>query len=321
MSHEGVTRHAMARVAALAAFAAFASSLLAVLVTPWCTRDRVKDPTAWVDAVAQSGGLIRAGDVVLVHPPWRDDIADALHATGALPRGARATVALSPRHGEALPPVVVVTDGSAPLPVVLAELLDGDDRDHGAVFARGGVSLTRLRARSGSSQARSILDALRGARVELRLDAGESDVIPCPWDALAERHVCVDQPEWQYVGMTDLPVGGKRVPCAWVHPKTGATLSVRFDDVHIGASERALVLSLGLSDGAADNRSGAPVDAVLLVDDREAKRVSKRSGARGFVTATAPISAGVHDVEVRVTTPNDGQRHACIQLDATAGAP
>ncbi len=290
---------------------AFAASLLVVLLTPLCTRDRIPDRAAWVDAVSHSD-LIRPGDVVLVHPPWRDDVATALRANGTLPRGAVATVALSPRHGDALPPLVVVTDGSAPLPALFDDLLE-------PAVERGGIRIARVHPRTGDAGGRSLLDGLRDAHVELR---SSDDVIPCPWDALAERHVCVGQPEWQHVGTAELPVAGAQVTCAWAHPKTGAVLSIRFEHA---ALLDALDLSLALTDGAADNKSAAAVTAALLVDDVEVATVTKKPGARGFVKTSAATVAGEHAVEVRITTPNDGQRHTCFLLDTfpntRAGAP
>lgn len=288
-----MTRHALV-------VGAFAASLLAVLLVPLCSRDRVADVEPWVAAVRGERGAI------VVHPPWRDDVARAMRAAGH-----HATVAFAPRHGDAVPPIVVVTDGSAPLPDALAARIEAHE-------ARGALTLLRVRASGGGAGGgRSLLDGLRDARVELRTD---DDVIACPWDPVAERHMCTGQPEWQHVAMTELPVGGRKVKCAWVHPKTDATLSVRWQHARVDGG--ALDLSLALSDGAADNTSGAPVTAALFIDGVEAASVTKRAGQRGFTKNSAKLSAGAgeHDVEVRVTTPNDGQRHACILLE-TRGAP
>ena len=80
---------------------AFALSLVAVVITPWCTRDRVHEPSMWVEAVrncaaeasAPGCAMLARGDVVLVHPPWREDVARALRASGAVPAGALVTTA------------------------------------------------------------------------------------------------------------------------------------------------------------------------------------------------------------------------------------
>lgn len=286
-----MTRHALV-------VGAFAASLLAVLVTPLCTRDRLIDTAPWIEAARGERGA------VLVHPPWRDDVARALRASGV-----NATVAFAPRHGDPAPAMVVVTDGAAPLPAALGDRV-------ASRVERGALTIAQVRARGGSDDSgRSLLGGLRDAQVQLRLNDG--DTIECPWDPVTERHSCAGQPEWQHVGMSDLPVGGHNVKCAWVHPKTGATLSVRFAHSRV---ESALELSLALTDGAADNPSGADVTAALLVDGVDVATVTKRAGQRGFAKTAATTTAGEHEVEVRITTPNDGQRHTCMLLD-TRGAP
>ena len=122
--------------------AVFAASLLAVVATPWCTADRVRDPEAFVTAVRQAGGLVQPGDIVLVHPPWRDDVVDAIERAHVLPAGAVATTAFAPRHGEAalLPALVVVRDADAPdMPRVLARLRESEH-----AVRVGGVEVVRL---------------------------------------------------------------------------------------------------------------------------------------------------------------------------------
>jgi hypothetical protein len=337
------------RLPAALAVAVFVLSLAAVLVTPRCTRDRVVDVAPWVEAVASASALVRPGDVVLVHPPWREDVARALRTSAVLPRAALATTALAPRHGAPLPAVVVVSDGTAPLPRAWRALVE----PVGAV-AFGGVTVKRL-SHAPSSARRSLLDDLASARVELvpglasadrvapgGVDDGEggerprtapsaccdqplragglraadglSEGIGCPWSAVAQRHECTGMPAWLHVGVESLPVGGKVVRCAWAHPKTGKVLVIRFERVRLLDE---LVVSLGLTDGAAANPRGAPVIAVLRVDGVERARVTKVALSRGFIAQRIDIADAPREahVEIELTTADDGQRHACFQLD------
>ena len=297
--------HAAARASLVLAFAL---SLIAVVVTPWCTRDRVREPPVWVEAVRESA-MVAQGDVVLVHPPWREDVARALRASGAIPAGALVTTALSPRHGEPLPPVVVVSDGSAPLPAALRVRVD-------AVKERDGIELVRLHARAPTTQLgpRSLLDRMSRAQVELRPLEGSDETVDCAWDPLRARHACAGMPDWLHVGVEELPIGGETVRCAWAHPKTDKVLSVRFPRERLLDT---LELSLGITDASATNAAAAPVTAVLRIDGVERGRVTKQPGSRGFAKQKIRVDGAPKDadVDVEITTPDDGQRHACFRLE------
>lgn len=283
---------------------AFALSVLAVLVVPWCTRDRAAEPSRWL-AIVRSSALLQPGDVVLVHPPWREDVAHALRSSGALGL-ALATTALSPRHGDDVPAVLVISDGSAPLPRALrARVQESEQRD--------GFEIARLAASRSASGARSLLDGLARARVELVALANKADVVACPWDTARERHECAGMPEWLHVGVEQLQVDGETVRCAWAHPMTDKLLVIRF------ARERlqdTLLLSLALSDGAAQNYAAAPVTAVLRIDGSERARLTRPAGARGFASQSVAVPAGHDlDIELTITTSDDAQRHTCFKLE------
>lgn len=291
---------------------AFALSLLVVVATPWCTRDRVTAPLRWVEAVRDSS-MLAPGDILLVHPPWRDDVVRALRANGAIP-SRTVTTALAPRHGEPLPAVVVVSDGSAPLPRALRERIDTTE-EHGALV------LSRLLARAPTSKggARSLLDDLAQARVELRPLSGSAPVIPCPWDPLRDRHSCAGMPEWLHVGIEELPVGGESVRCAWAHPKTDKLLAIHLPRARLLDS---LELSLGLTDGSALNAAAAPVTALVRIGGVESAQLIRQPGTRGFAVQRISIAGAPRDadVDIEITTPDDGQRHACILLQTSPAA-
>jgi hypothetical protein len=286
----------------------FLLSLLAVLATPMCTRDRVSEPARWLAAVQANTGALTPGTVVLVHPPWRDDVVEAIRAANVLPTGVSVTAAIAPRHGEALPPLVILREHGG---VTLPRNLRAATRE----AALDGVELWRLAQKSPSGAGtRELTDELALASVQVTTP---DRTIACAWDALAERHTCPELPEWMYVGAQALPVGGNNVDCAWAHPITGGELSIAFP----ASSARApLLLSLALTDTAADNKTGAEVTATLFADDVELARVS-RQGQRGFAhTRVERIPEDTQHVRVVITAQNDGQRHTCFRL-TSGGAP
>lgn len=313
----------MTRGKAAAVLAAFAASFVVVLATPWCTRDRVQEPAVFVDAVraATAAGLVKAGDVVLVHPPWRDDVVAALRAaaarsTGVLPERARATTAFAPRHGEPLPPLVVVTDDGLPLPRSLRRRVDDEQ-----ALRHGQVQVFRVEdARGdGGADARDLALALSDAHVEVRPPGGAAPVV-CAWNALQQRHSCPGLPEWMYVGVQELPVGGARTRCVWAHPIGGGVVSVRWPRPLLLDELR---LELALTDGAADNARASAVDAELLVDDSSLAHLTKSPGRRGFSSVLVPVGPAARSaaaLELRITTANDGQRHTCFRLTTTASS-
>ena len=128
-------------------------------------------------------------------------------------------------------------------------------------------------------------------------------------------------PEWLHVGVERLPIGGETVRCAWAHPKTDAVLAIHFARVRLLDT---LELSLGITDGSATNAAAAAVTAVVFIDGVERARLATQPGARGFAVRQIEVVGGPTDadvdVDVEITTPDDGQRHTCFQLQ-TSTAP
>ena len=298
----------MTRGRAALVVAAFAASLVWVLATPWCTRDGASADD-FVRAARTAMRDVPPGAIVLVHPPWRDDAVAAIRQAALLPAQVAVTTALAPRHGEPLPPLLLLVDDAAPpLPRALRGRLVRE-RDVGPIH------LAEIDERPGNAGARDLSDALAAAEVELERG---TDTVHCAWSALEQRHVCPGLPEWVHVGVEELPVGGRAQRCTWAHPVTGATLVVRFAAARLLG---ALALELALTDGAADNATLAPVHAALLVNGAPLLDLDKPPGKRGFVrdvtTTGAPNDA---QVELRLTTQNDRQRHTCLRL-TTRAAP
>ena len=249
-------------------------------------------------ALQAQRALIQPGDVVLVHPPWRDDAVARLRHKHP---GHVITEAFAPRHGDPWPSLVVVADASWPLPAVVRARAAGLPRHE-----RDGVDVVRIPAASAASD----FDLAR-ARVFVSGDDGE---VACPWSPQRRRHVCAGLPEWMTVGEDTLTIAGRQQRCVWAHPKTDHTLVIDYGVVDVSAG---VALSLALSDGAADNPTGAPVTARLIVGDREQTITAHRE--RGFHDVGINAIKGQAAVRLELTTQNDGQRHACFRI--AAGEP
>jgi hypothetical protein len=158
------------------------------------------------------------------------------------------------------------------------------------------------------------------ARATVRVLAAGAPV-SCPWDAAQRRHSCRGLPSWMYVAEEALVVDGRRERCVWAHPRTGAALTIDFDDV---SAPHGLRLQAALSDQAAQTPGGAPVTYVLTRADaragapmaQELARVTVHA-RRGFTDGvTGPLERG--QLRLTVTTTNDRQRHTCFRLTPLA---
>jgi hypothetical protein len=289
---------------------AFGVAFLVTLLTPWWGRDRLA-ASAVVDAArATLPALVEPGDLVLVHPPWRDDVVAALRAPGAvnLPAGVVVTEAFTRRHGDPWPALVVLAEGvhTWPASVEARRRALGVD-----VTEVGGLRLFRL---PGDTAPKGAVD-VESARV--RVERGDGSVVPCPWDAGRRRHVCRGLGPWMTVGQEAMQIAGRKADCIWSHPITGGRLVIDYGRVDVGTG---LTFEAALSDVAAGNPEGAPVTFTVRIDD-SARTVTVHR-ARGF--AALPITGnGVAHVVVEVATANDGQRHACHRFVASSakGAP
>ncbi|MBI5493569.1 MAG: hypothetical protein HY904_01000 [Deltaproteobacteria bacterium] len=266
-----------------------------------------------LDAVVEAVGQAAPQALVVVHPPWRTDVADALRAR----LGARdVTLALPADALDGRRPVVAVRWPRAPGPGALWRLrLDGErDADgvtvsfHAGALGGAPAPAAAAAAPSAGGGAWALPGALAAAVVQVR---GGREVDCNAWDAAAQRWNCPGMDEWNYVGLRTLPIAGRGRACLWAHPVTGATLSIRFPKVALG---KALLVGHGLSDGAAGAQGGQPVD--LAVTAGAAARALRHPNVPGWAEDRVETpGGGMADVLLEVTTPHDGARHFCVWLE------
>lgn len=286
------------------ALAALVLGLLVSAIHPLLPRDGIEGTQPFVDALRAKAQELRAGDVVLVHPPWRHDVLDAIDAAGILPKGARATVALALPHGQAPGRVLVLTDpGAPPLP-------KARQRQLGTTERIGGVSVGWLTSGTEGDAGADLGAQIANARVHVEKADGKR--VTCTWDDARDRHVCRGLESWMYVGPTSLLVGGDPARCVWSHPITGGKVVIRFPGVRLGDE---LTFAHALADSAASSSQGAPVTAALFLDGKRLGSVT-RSNRTGWSRKTFKLPEGERPDELRIeiTTPNDGARHYCWTL-------
>jgi hypothetical protein len=278
-----------------AVIACFVASLIFTIVQALrASRDAPAD--AFVSALRSEAALVRPGDTVLVHPPWRDDVVTALRSAALVPAGVTITEAFAPRHGDPWPSLVVVADPSWPLPAVI----EGRVR---SVKDHEGIEVFRIAADDDDAVAAAGFDLAR-ASVSV---SGPAGVFECPWEPDRRRHVCEGLPEWMTVGEDTLAIGARQQRCVWAHPKTDHKLEIDYGVVDVDV----VVVALAVGDAAADNPTGASVQARLFVGEQE-QSVSVHH-ERGFHDVKIE-QRGKARVRLELTTSNDGQRHTCFKV-------
>jgi hypothetical protein len=301
-----ITRLPAPRRWSVAAFSLLIVGLVWSLVTPALSGDGVPGTEPWLAALDSATGDLQPGDTVLIHPPWRDDVLDAIEARG-LPAGARATIALALPHGQAPGRVLLLADPSAPLPRSRRAQLRG-----ATVTRTAGVDVGWLG--SAPTQTGDVDFGARIALAQVRVEKPDGSTVRCSWNNSRDRHVCQGLREWMYVGPDSRVISGRAEACTWTHPMTNGKVFIRWDGTPLPPT---LELKHALSDQATGNKTGAPVTMTLRADGKQIAR-SVRTNARGFRTERVKVPEGASSLELEVTTPNDGARHYCWRLRGVA---
>lgn len=288
----------------------FVVAVVVTIAQPWCGRDR-STPDEVKAVVARHIDLAQRGDLVLVHPPWRDDVVDAI--APLLPNH-RVTEAFTRLSTEAWPAMLVIAEGVHPWPqsiedrriAVGAAIVDDDGVRFFRLPAGKGTASDSADATTPPTPSKLAIDLSR-ARVSV-VDA-DGDTFACRWNPQQRRHVCSELPAWMHVGEEDLVIAGRKQRCVWAHPTSNGRLTIELPPP---STSQPLRLSVALTDAAAANEAGAPV-TFTLASEGEARTLTVHRD-RGFVSADLPALR--ERSTLTVTTTNDGQRHACFTLVA-----
>lgn len=258
--------------------------------------------------------LKKAGDFVVVAPDWAEPLARAALGDALMPVAelARADDSSFARAIElSLPGDPASTVGGWP------------------VTQRMAVGALHVSVRENPAPARlafRFLENLERASVSLERRGRR---VACPWTehgmpAAGGLHGSVAFPRrrFQCPGRTELFVGITVIDdqryrprrCLWAHPPGRGALSIRFDDVPLGARVTGYA---GLSYFLFRDGGGAPVDLQVRVDGESVGRYRhhEERGWAPFAFATPGKAGRRGDVEFRVTSADAHARHFCFYAD------
>ncbi len=292
--------------------AALALALILSFLSPLFGTDAVEGTAPFVAAVRAAKAGLQDADRVIVHPPWRDDVAAAIRDANILPPGVDASEAFAPRHAEPWGAIGFVLERGAPLPATLANRIAA----HGKVLAdQNGVQVVLV---DDTSAASSDFSA-RLSKAQVTIEKQGGDITRCKWDAVKRRHTCPGHPGWMHVGLETVVTNKKNERCIWAHPTTGGKVAVRFEGVTV---DKELELSHALADSAMRNKSGKPVTASVFVGGALVGRHAKQNRP-GFDRKRLTVPEGKRgknkNVRVEITTRDDGARHYCFRLRSVGG--
>ncbi|MCP4499321.1 MAG: hypothetical protein GY822_05060 [Deltaproteobacteria bacterium] len=305
---------------------AFALSLVVTVMMPWCTADGVHEAHVFVAAFTTAVpdiDEIRPGDVVLVHPPWRDDVVAALRAEHSLGKRIVPKVALAKRHGEKTRRVWLVQDLGAPgLSDAMTKRVQAspskNSQEHKGIRVML-VDDTKSRKESMDVNPSEKRFVAYLPAAEVSVEKADGSVARCAYDDEKMRHLCSGLNNWMWVGEKKQPVNGRSESCIWSHPISGGKVRIRFPGLSFSADDvkKGLLFEHALADAAAADATGKNVVASVVVDGKVRKRFT-RTNRRGFSKGRVPLT-GVdekkpHNVEVQIETIRDGARHYCWRL-------
>ncbi len=287
-------------------------ALLVTLAVQLFSTDTVV-PDADLAAAAKLLSEQGSGQVVVVHPPWREDLVAALR--GHLPdRDIR--LAAPVRDGLPTGQLALVEAGWSPGPGAFSGLRPLASQQVGSLalsFYDAGGAATAAKAQGGRSL---LLDDLK--KLQARFERGSQTIVCDQFDPAGPRYDCPPLPEWNHIAATTQTLAGKPQRCLWAHPLTDGTLVI---EAPWPRGARELAVYHGLSDHAAAASAGKPVTLEVLADAQPLKRYVQQNqqGYTRHLLQVDPDSDAPHLV-LMVTPPSDGARHFCIDLRVGGGA-
>ena len=248
--------------------------------------------------------------VVLVHPPWRQDLRRALHELVPKQR-----VLLAPPVKDGLPtgPLLVLRAGATPGPLGLRGYPV-------ARSARAGALVLQWLRVDGAAQSSATNSIIYNKIKDLNVffDAPARRYVCAQYDAARRLYRCPGLPEWNYVGVKEMRIADKDQPMIWAHPRTGATLNI---EIPLPADAAELDFVYGLADSAASNPNGAELGVELLLGNLSlAKFVQHNARGLGHQRIEVPADAPSGTLRVLITCQDDGARHFGIDLRRVGAA-
>jgi len=153
----------------------------------------------------------------------------------------------------------------------------------------------------------NLLSNLNDASVKTERRNGE---IECPFDEKSRRFVCSAENDWNYVGISNQEFMGRRRRAIWIHPAEKAVI-LKYPSVTMGDW---FSLETGLSDFAATLPGGAAVQVDVYISGQRISRIRQENvpGWYEHSIDTSSFSGQTVDLELRVSSTNNGRRHFMI---------
>lgn len=300
----------LTRWRAIAVLALLVITVAWTLLVRACSRDLAVDAQA-IEQLAQQLDQRAPGRTVVIHPPWRDDVASALRQArpkldlrlaapvqGGLPTGALALVRV----------------GWSPGPGAFSTLTPIDR------FAVGALTVDLYGTPASTSAGRSEGSLLLGdvAALKVQVEVGSRTILCSDLDPNGPTHRCPSLPEWNHVGPQELSIGGQLRHCLWAHPISGGRVVI---DAPWPTGASRVRLFYGLGDSAVGAPDGQPVTLELFAGDRKLGSFVQQNQpgySEQLVTLGEPAS---DRLRFAISVIRDGARHFCIDAIAERGMP
>lgn len=298
----------LARWRAIAVLAVLAIAVVWSLLVRGCSHDAPVDVQT-VEQLAQQLDQRAAGRTVVIHPPWRDDVASLLRQ--ARPK-LDVRLAAPVQAGLPTGALALVRVGWSPGPGAFSTLSPIDR------FAVADLAVdlygTPVSAATGRGDGSLLLGDV--AALQVQVEVGGRTIVCSDLDPNGPTHRCPSLPEWNHVGPHDLVIGGQNRHCLWAHPISGGRIII---DAPWPLSASRIRLFYGLADSAVGAPDGQPVTLELFAGDRKLGsyvQPNQPGYNEQLVALGEPASEKLRFV---VSVTQDGARHFCLDAVAERG--
>lgn len=242
--------------------------------------------------------------VILVHPPWREDLQQALHK--ALPKQ---RILLAPPVKDGLPTgaLVLVRAGSTPGPLGLSDYPIEQSAQAGALQLQWFRSSVKAKNAFGQSVIFSQIKNLKAF-----FDRAGQRVVCDKYEAARQIYRCPGLPEWNYVGAKDMSINAQNQHMLWAHPRSGAKLNI---EIPLAANTQNLDFVYGLADSAAAVADGADLHIELALGNQilgQFVQHNQRGLSHHHIKIPSDASGGF--LRIMISCDKDGARHFGVDL-------
>ena len=242
--------------------------------------------------------------VILVHPPWREDLQQALHK--AMPKQ-RVVLAPPVKQGWPAGPLVIVRAGSTPGPLGLSDYPVERSAQAGALDLQWFRSQNKTKKIGEKSIIFSHIKQIKAF-----FDAPAQRYLCDKYDAARQTYHCPGLPEWNHIGPQDMRINGQNQRMLWAHPHTGYKLNI---ELPLPAKPQVFDFVYGLADSAVAVPGGADIQLQLAVGNRIlGEYVQENKMGLNHQRIKIPDDASGGMLRIIISCAKDGARHFGIDV-------